>query len=154
MRANDLLAIGEVARRSGLAPSAVRYYEQLGLITSSRTTGDRRRYRRSVLRRIAVIRSAQHVGLGLDDVRRALAGIPVDAAPTRRQWARISAGWRPLLEARIRDLEALRDHLDSCIGCGCLSLRQCALYNPQDALGAGGSGPRRQVAVLDPLGDD
>lgn len=149
MRSNDLLSIGEASARSGLAPSALRYYETLGLITSTRTAGDRRRYRRSVLRRLAVIRSAQNVGLSLDEIAASLAGLPLDAAPTKAQWTRISAAWRPLLEARIRDLEAVRDNLASCIGCGCLSMRQCTLFNPQDELGEHGPGPRRKVPVLD-----
>ena len=149
MKATDLLSIGEVADRSGLAPSALRYYETLGLIVSTRTAGDRRRYRRSVLRRLAVIRSAQNVGLSLEEISASLAGMPVDAAPTKAQWARISAGWRPVLDARIRDLEAVRDNLASCIGCGCLSMRQCSLFNPADELGAQGPGPRRKVPVLD-----
>ena len=149
MRTTDLLSIGEVAHRSGLAPSALRYYETLGLITSSRTAGDRRRYPRSVLRRLAVIRSAQNVGLTLDQVIEALAELAPDAAPTKRQWSRISATWRPLLDKRIADLVAVRDNLDSCIGCGCLSMRQCTLFNPQDELAATGTGPRRKVAILD-----
>ena len=153
MRTTDLLSIGEVAHRSGLAPSALRYYETLGLITSSRTVGDRRRYPRSVLRRLAVIRSAQNVGLTLDEVSEALAELAPDAAPTKRQWSRISATWRPLLDKRIADLVAVRDNLDSCIGCGCLSMRQCTLFNPQDELAATGTGPRRKVAILDE-GDD
>jgi len=149
MRTTDLLSIGEVAHRSGLAPSALRYYETLGLITSSRTAGDRRRYPRSVLRRLAVIRSAQNVGLTLDQVIEALAELAPDAAPTKRQWSRISATWRPLLDKRIADLVAVRDNLDSCIGCGCLSMRQCTLFNPQDELATTGTGPRRKVAILD-----
>jgi len=149
VKTTDVLTIGEVAHRSGLAPSALRYYETLGLIRSSRTVGGQRRYARSVLRRLAVVRSAQNVGLSLDQIIDALSGLDPDAAPTKRQWARISASWRPLLDQRIRDLEAVRDNLDSCIGCGCLSMRQCALFNPQDELGAAGSGPRRKVPVLD-----
>jgi len=149
MKATDVLTIGEVAHRSGLAPSALRYYETLGLIRSTRTVGDQRRYSRSVLRRLAVVRSAQNVGLSLDQIIEALSGLDADAAPTKRQWTRISASWRPLLDQRIRELEAVRDNLDSCIGCGCLSMRQCSLFNPQDGLGSGGSGPRRKVPVLD-----
>ena len=149
MNATDSLSIGEVARRSGLAPSALRYYETRGVITSSRSVGDRRRYPRSVLRRLAVVRSAQNVGLSLDAIVESMAFLGPDAAPTKQQWARISARWRPLLDARIAELQALRDNLDQCIGCGCLSMRQCSLYNPQDELGAQGSGPRRKVAVLD-----
>jgi MerR family redox-sensitive transcriptional activator SoxR len=149
MKTTDLLSIGEVARRSGLAPSAIRYYESLGIIASTRTAGDRRRYRRSVLRRLAVVRSAQNVGLSLEQVMRSFEGLGPEQAPTKRQWSRISATWRPLLQERIRALEAVRDNLDACIGCGCLSMRQCTLYNPQDELGTRGSGPRRKVPVLD-----
>ncbi|HET7901373.1 MAG TPA: redox-sensitive transcriptional activator SoxR [Candidatus Nanopelagicales bacterium] len=154
MKADDLLSIGEVAHRSGLAPSALRYYEDLGLITSTRTAGDRRRYRRAVLRRLAVIRSAQNVGLSLDEIAAALATLHPEEAPTKREWHRISAAWRPALDARIAALQALRANLDTCIGCGCLSMRQCSLYNPQDELGETGPGPRRKVAVLDPAYDD
>jgi len=149
VKATDQLPIGEVSRRSGLAPSALRYYEQLGLIRSTRTAGDRRRYPRSVLRRLAVVRTAQHVGLTLDQIRDSLSTLDIDAAPTKRDWSRISQQWRPLLDERIRELEAVRDNLDNCIGCGCLSMRQCLLYNSQDELGAHGSGPRRQVPILD-----
>ena len=116
MKADDLLAIGEVARRSGLAPSALRYYEDVGLITSTRTAGDRRRYRRAVLRRLAVIRSAQNVGLSLEEIAAALSTLDPQEAPTKREWRRISAAWRPALDARIAALEALRANLDSCIG--------------------------------------
>lgn len=154
MKADDLLSIGEVAHRSGLAPSALRYYEDLGLITSTRTPADRRRYRRAVLRRIAVIRSAQNVGLSLDEISTALAVVGPEDAPTKREWHRMSAAWRPVLDARIAALQALRANLDSCIGCGCLSMRQCTLYNPQDELGDQGPGPRRKVVVLDPAYDD
>ena len=143
MHRNDELTIGEVSRRSGIAPSALRYYESLGLIASTRTTGDRRRYRRAVLRRLAVVRAAQHVGLSLDEVRAAFGGLPVEAAPTPRQWARMSARWRAGLDARIAALVQVRDNLASCVGCGCLSMRQCALYNAQDALSTTGSGARR-----------
>ena len=127
MDRRDLLTIGEVARRSGLAPSALRYYEDRALITSTRTAGDRRRYQRAV---VAVIRAAQRVGLSLDDIGAAFADVPVEAAPTRAQWARMSARWRPVIDQRIADLEKVRDELDGCIGCGCLSLQHCRLYNP------------------------
>ena len=143
MKRGDLLPIGEVAARSGVAPSALRYYESLGLITSTRTPGDRRRYQRAVLRRIAVIQAAQRVGLTLDEIGTAFASLPVDAAPTRRQWARMSRPWQHVIEQRIADLEKVRDDLDGCIGCGCLSLRRCRLYNPDDELGAEGAGSRR-----------
>lgn len=143
MDRSDLLTIGEVADRSGVAASALRYYETLGLIASTRTAGDRRRYRRSVLRRIAVIRAAQRVGLSLTDISEAFATLDPHAAPNRAQWARMSARWRPVIEARIADLERVRDDLTGCIGCGCLSLQRCRLYNPDDVLAAGGTGSRR-----------
>ncbi len=142
MDQGELLPIGEVARRAGVAPSALRYYESLGLIASTRTSGDRRRYRRAVLRRVAVIRAAQRVGLSLDDIGGAFAGLPVEAAPTRAQWSRMAARWRPVLDQRIANLERVRDDLTGCIGCGCLSLRRCRLHNPDDELGGGGSGSR------------
>ncbi len=143
MDRRDLLPIGEVAQRSGVAPSALRYYESMGLITSSRTAGDRRRYERAVLRRVAVIRAAQRVGLSLEEVGAAFADVPPEAAPTRAQWARMSARWRPVLDQRIAELQAVRDDLTGCIGCGCLSLRRCRLYNPDDASGSEGPGARR-----------
>lgn len=139
----DLLTIGQVAQRAGVAPSALRYYESRGLIASTRTSGDRRRYRRTVLRRIAVIRAAQRVGLSLDDIGQAFRSLPPEAAPTRKQWTRMSAQWRPVIEGRIADLQKIRDELTGCIGCGCLSLQRCWLYNPADQLGAEGSGSRR-----------
>ena len=143
-KSTDLLAIGEVARRSGCAPSALRHYETFGLIASHRSAGDRRLYERAVLRRLAVIRAGQRVGLSLDQIRDSLHGIPVHQAPTRQQWRRISARWQPMLTQRIRELEQVRDSLADCVGCGCLSMRQCALYNPQDTLGSDGRpGPHR-----------
>jgi redox-sensitive transcriptional activator SoxR len=143
MDRRDLLTIGEVSARSGLAPSALRYYESLGLISSTRTSGDRRRYRRAVLRRVAVIRAAQQVGLSLEQVRTAFASFSLDVAPSKKDWTRMSAAWKPLLDQRIAELERVRDNLNSCVGCGCLSMTQCRLYNPQDALAAKGSGARR-----------
>jgi MerR family redox-sensitive transcriptional activator SoxR len=144
---NQQLSIGEIAARSGLAPSALRYYEDLGLITSTRTSGDRRRFKRSVLRRVAVIRAAQQVGLTLEEIAAAFARFPVDAALTKAEWSRMSAAWQPLLDRRIADLEKVRDNLNSCVGCGCLSMTKCALYNPQDALASTGVGPRRLFPV-------
>lgn len=143
MDPKDLLTIGEVARRSGVAASALRYYESQGLIASTRTSGDQRRYRRSVLRRVAVIRAAQQVGLSLADIKAAFATIGPEAAPTKREWARMSSAWQPLLERRIAELEQVRDNLSNCVGCGCLSMKQCRLYNPQDTLAATGAGSRR-----------
>ncbi len=139
----DFLSIGEVAQRAGVPPSALRYYESLGLIASTRTSGDRRRYHRAVLRRIAVIQSAQRVGLILEDIGDAFSGVSVDAAPTRAQCTRMAARWRPVIDQRIANLEKVRDELTGCIGCGCLSLQRCRLYNPDDELGGEGSGSRR-----------
>jgi MerR family redox-sensitive transcriptional activator SoxR len=141
-RKDDLLTIGEVAERTGLATSALRYYEAEGLVASTRTSGGQRRYHRDVLRRIAFIRSAQTVGLELDEIRAALDSLPAQRTPTKADWARLSARWRPLLDERIAELERLRDQLTDCIGCGCLSLRACALYNPDDRAARFGPGAR------------
>jgi len=143
VRPNDLLSIGEVSVRSGHAPSALRHYETLGLIASVRTAGNQRRFRRSVLRRLAVVTAGQRVGLTLDDVGRSFAGIDPHSAPNRGQWRRISAAWQPLLDRRIHDLEKVRDNLSNCVGCGCLSMRQCNLYNSQDGFSSTGTGARR-----------
>jgi MerR family redox-sensitive transcriptional activator SoxR len=136
------LAIGEVSERSGLAVSAIRFYEDRGLITSDRTAGGQRRFRRDVLRRLAFIQAAQRVGLTLDDIGAAMAGLPADSGPTGPQWKELSAAWRPMLDERIALLEALRDQLDHCIGCGCLSLERCRLNNPGDRAAGLGAGPR------------
>jgi MerR family redox-sensitive transcriptional activator SoxR len=138
----DLLTIGEVAQRSGLAASAIRFYERQALIHAERTPSGQRRFRRDVLRRIAFIRIAQRVGLSLDEIVTALAGLPVDRAPSQRDWQRLTRGWRERLDQRIVLLEALRSGLTSCIGCGCLSLRTCALSNADDVAAARGSGPQ------------
>ena len=137
-----MLGIGEVVQRTGVADSALRYYERERLIHAERTDGGQRRYPREVLRRIAFIRIAQQVGLSLDTVREALATLPGHRTPTPRDWARLSSAWRPRLDDQIAALVRLRDNLDSCIGCGCLSLKACALYNPADAAAALGAGPR------------
>jgi MerR family redox-sensitive transcriptional activator SoxR len=134
------LTIGELSERSGVAPSAIRYYEELGLVSSRRTTGNQRRYARATLRRLAFIRTAQRVGLTLDEIDRALATLPSGRTPTKADWTRLSRGWRPRLDAQIHQLERLRDTLDSCIGCGCLSLRRCALSNPGDEVADRGPG--------------
>ncbi|MEY2418610.1 MAG: MerR family transcriptional regulator, redox-sensitive transcriptional activator SoxR [Actinomycetota bacterium] len=136
------LSIGEVADRAGLAPSALRFYEKEGLIHSDRTEGGQRRYHRDVLRLIAFIRAAQRVGLTLDDIRDALRTLPERKVPTAADWARLSKSWRPLLDRRIEEMQRLRDRLDSCIGCGCLSLKTCALSNPQDVAASQGPGAR------------
>ncbi len=136
------LSIGEVADRTGVAPSALRFYETEGLIASDRSEGGQRRFHREMLRRVAFIRVAQRVGLSLQDIRSALSLLPEGRTPTKKDWARLSQAWRPRLDEQIAVLERLRDQLDSCIGCGCLSLRRCSLYNPDDRAAALGSGPR------------
>jgi MerR family redox-sensitive transcriptional activator SoxR len=147
-RPTAALTIGEVAERTGVATSALRYYEQQGLIASQRTSGNQRRYQREVLRRVAFIKVAQTVGLDLDEIAAALATLPAGRAPTKADWERISRACRPLLDDRIDQLTRLRGELTECIGCGCLSLRACALYNPSDRAGRRGAGPRYL------LGDD
>jgi MerR family redox-sensitive transcriptional activator SoxR len=137
-----LLPIADFARRAGVKASALRYYEDEGLIKSARSAGGRRHYPKAELRRIAFIRAAQAVGLTLDEIRGALAGLPDRRTPTKEDWARLSRGWRPLLDERIAALTRLRDTLDNCIGCGCLSLKACALYNPDDAAAKRGAGAR------------
>jgi MerR family redox-sensitive transcriptional activator SoxR len=136
------LAIGEVAERSGLAVSAIRFYEDKGLITSTRTAGGQRRFRRDVLRRLAFVQAAQRVGLTLDEIGAAIDRLPADAGPTAPEWRELSESWRPLLDERIALLEALRDQLDHCIGCGCLSLERCKLSNPGDRAARLGAGAR------------
>lgn len=142
MVAEALLTIGELAARSGVATSALRFYEDQGLITAARTSGNQRRYGRPMLRRVAVIRAAQRVGLRLEEVRAALDVLPDGRTPNKADWTRLSAAWRERLESRIEELQALRDQLTDCIGCGCLSLKRCRLRNPQDAVAAEGPGPR------------
>ncbi|WP_312320237.1 redox-sensitive transcriptional activator SoxR [Stenotrophomonas sp.] len=137
------LSVGEVARRSGVAVSALHFYERKGLIHSLRTAGNQRRYGREVLRRLAVIRVAQRVGLPLEAVANAFAAVPENKTPTKAEWARMSALWKEELDARIEQLRLLRDQLTDCIGCGCLSLKKCRLANPGDALGEQGDGAQR-----------
>jgi MerR family redox-sensitive transcriptional activator SoxR len=136
------LSIGEVADRAGIAPSALRFYEKEGLIHSDRSDGNQRRYHRDVLRLVAFIRAAQRVGLTLDDIRGALSTLPEGKVPTASDWTRLSKSWRPLLDRRIEEMQRLRDRLDSCIGCGCLSLKTCALSNPHDVAAEEGPGAR------------
>jgi len=137
------ITIGQLSERSGVATSALRYYEDQGLISSERTTGNQRRYAQATLRRVAFIRSAQRVGLSLDEIRDALATLPDGRTPTKADWTRLSRSWRPRLEEQIRSIERLRDNLDGCIGCGCLSLQKCSLMNPGDVLAQYGPGPVR-----------
>ncbi len=139
---NVYLKIGEAARRSGVAPSTLRFYETRGLVASRRGAGNHRVYHRSVLRRIAIIRVAQTLGLSLNEIGLALATLPDTRSPTRRDWQRLSRKWRNHLDQRIRSLELLRDRLTGCIGCGCLSLQRCSLYNAGDMAAELGSGPR------------
>ncbi|WP_341718140.1 redox-sensitive transcriptional activator SoxR [Micromonospora sp. FIMYZ51] len=138
----EALTIGQLAARSGVAPSALRYYERLGLIRADRTGGNQRRYHRGELRRVAFIRIAQQVGISLEEIRAALDSLPAARTPTADDWTQISTVWRDRLTEKIRLLNRLRDDLDGCIGCGCLSLRRCSLYNPEDQLSDEGPGPR------------
>lgn len=147
MDAKDLLTIGEVAHRSGFPQSALRYYEREGLLSTTRTSGGQRRYERSVLRRLAFIRAARTIGVGLEEVREGLDQLPDGRTPTKSDWSRLSKSWRGRLDEQIQALVALRDGLDSCIGCGCLSLQRCRLYNPEDRVSELGAGAR----LLPPL---
>lgn len=142
MLAQDM-SVGDVARRSGVAVSALHFYERKGLISSLRTSGNQRRYARDVLRRLAVIRVAQRVGMPLEAVARAFESLPQGRAPTKADWAKLSARWQVELEERIHMLQLLCDELTGCIGCGCLSLKRCRLANPDDVLGERGDGPMR-----------
>lgn len=135
------LGIGEVAARSGLAVSALHFYESKGLIRAARSAGNQRRYPRSILRRVAFIRIAQRVGIPLAAIADALQALPAERTPTVADWRRLSRGWKDELDARILALTQLRDQLDGCIGCGCLSLKACPLRNAQDALSQEGPGP-------------
>ncbi len=144
---SELLTIGDVARRSGVAASALRFYEERGLISSERAGSGHRRYRRPVLRRIAFIVFAQRVGLTLDEIGAELAKLPPDRAPNRRDWSRLSSKWTARIDDRIAELERLRDSLGDCIGCGCLSLDRCKLANPGDRAAAYGPGPSRWISA-------
>lgn len=138
----EWLTIGEVARRSGVATSALRFYETRGLIESERSDGNQRRYPRPILRRVALIRAGQEVGLTLGEVAKALQTLPHDKTPTKADWGRLSRSWRYRLDNQIAELQALRNDLSDCIGCGCLSLKSCAIFNPGDAASGLGTGPR------------
>jgi MerR family redox-sensitive transcriptional activator SoxR len=136
------LTIGELAARSGLAASALRFYEERGLIRAERSPAGHRRYARSTLRRLGFVILAQRVGLTLDEIRASLAALPGDRVPDRDDWARLTGTWRARIDERIDELEGLRGSLTECIGCGCLSLDRCALANPDDRAGRSGTGPR------------
>jgi MerR family transcriptional regulator, redox-sensitive transcriptional activator SoxR len=136
------LSIGAVSERTGVAHSALRFYEAEGLIQATRSTGGQRRYPRDVLRRVSFIRIAQQVGLSLEEIRTALSSLPDNRTPNKHDWERLSTSWRPRLDAQIAMLERLRDRLTGCIGCGCLSLQACRLLNPGDAAAERGPGPR------------
>jgi MerR family redox-sensitive transcriptional activator SoxR len=139
---SELLTIGELSERSGVASSALRFYEERGLISSERASSGHRRFARPVIRRVAFIVFAQRVGLSLDEIGRELAKLPADRVPRRRDWSKLSTAWSARIEERIAELERLRAGLTECIGCGCLSLDRCKLANPGDRAGAGGPGPR------------
>lgn len=142
------LTVGQLAQRSGVAASALRYYEQLGLVSSVRTPAGHRRYDRSVLRRVAFIVFAQKIGLTLDEVAHELGRLPHNRVPTKSHWAALGKTWTSAIDARIAQLEVLRDSLDSCIGCGCLSLRRCKMVNPGDEAARSGPGPREWLRGL------
>lgn len=142
---DSMLSVGELSRRSGIAVSALHFYEAKGLIASTRTAGNQRRYPRDTLRRLAVIQVAQQVGVPLRAIGEALQTLPSSRTPTRSDWKRLSSRWHADLSERIAQLTRLRDTLDGCIGCGCLSIDRCRLYNPRDTLASEGAGPRRLI---------
>ena len=145
------LTVGEAAERCGVATSALRFYEKRGLIQPIRTSGNQRRYHPSMLRRISVIRVAQTLGLTLEEIAAALATLPDNRTPTKRDWERLSTRWQAQLDQRIQQMQHLRDNLSGCIGCGCLSLKVCTLFNPDDQVAEEGSGPRY---LLETAGDE
>ena len=132
MQLPELVSIGEVSRRTGVATSALRFYESIGLIESQRTEGNQRRFERAVIRRVALVKAAQRAGIPLNEIGRAMSSLPVDRAPARADWERFSRLWEKDLEARIARLTRIKDDLTGCIGCGCLSIDNCALINPED----------------------
>lgn len=142
MHKPDLLAIGELAERTGCSVSAIRFYEARGLLSALRNRGGQRRFLRSDIRRLSFIRIAQQLGFSIEEIGAQLAGLPMGRTPTQADWTRISRGFRKTLDARIETLTLLRDRLDGCIGCGCLSMKKCALFNPGDRIAARGAGPR------------
>jgi MerR family transcriptional regulator, redox-sensitive transcriptional activator SoxR len=148
------LGIGELARRSGLAPSAIRFYEDRGLIAAERTAGGKRVFPRHTLRRLAVLSAGQRAGLTLAEIKSAFATLPIDRAPTQAEWSALSSSWLDAVDARIRELQTLREDLGGCIGCGCLSLTRCALFNPGDEAAAEGPGSRWLRRARDARDDD
>ncbi len=154
---DDLMTIGEMSARTGVAASALRYYEELGLVSSVRTGGNQRRYPRHMLRRVSLIAVAKRLGMPLSDVKEAFGEVPMEYTPSHADWQKASRRWKRKLEERRRAIERLEHELTGCIGCGCLSLKACALLNPDDALAATGAGPRRLEDVVedgDGAGDD
>lgn len=141
-----MLTIGEVAERAGVATSALRFYEDRGFIHSERTAGNQRRFPRSVIRIVSVIKAGQAVGLDLADIQRALDELPEGRVPTKKDWSRMSRAWSAELDDRIAQMQRLRADLDGCIGCGCLSLQSCAIFNPEDAAASLGDGPRYLIS--------
>jgi MerR family redox-sensitive transcriptional activator SoxR len=150
---SEPLTIGEVAQRSGVATSALRFYEERGLIESERTGAGHRRYPRPILRRIAFIVFAQRIGLSLEEIRAELSKLPAHRAPTRRDWAKLSSTWSGRIDERIAELERLKAGLTECIGCGCLSLDRCKLANPGDRAASRGAGPRYWIGDTRPAGE-
>ncbi|ALD12013.1 redox-sensitive transcriptional activator SoxR [Clavibacter capsici] len=140
---DELLTVGEMTRRTGVAASALRFYEDLGLIAAERTAGNQRRYARHMLRRVSLITVAKRLGIPLADVQATFDDVPLDRPPSHADWQRASRRWKRLLEERRQGIERLERELTGCIGCGCLSMRACGLLNPDDALGDRGAGPRR-----------
>lgn len=149
----DRVTIGELAARSGMAPSALRYYEDLGLIASVRTSGGQRRYARATLRRVAFIRAARQVGLSLDEAGQAMARLPVDRAPNARERSQVARIWEDRVDEQIAALQRLKERLSGCVGCGCLSLRKCRLYNPHDQAAQAGAGARYLLGDVDAVED-
>ena len=147
------MTIGEIARRAGVATSALRFYEAEGLIHSERNESGHRRYHADVLRRVSFIRTAQLVGLSLGEIREALSSLPDERTPNSRDWAQLARSWQPILDQRIKLLTRMRDQLDSCIGCGCLSLTSCGLWNPDDVAATTGDGPRYLLSDDRPYDD-
>jgi len=145
VRAHDHLTIGQIARRTGLSVSAIRFYESKELIAPDRNAGGQRRYLRSDIRRLSFVLIAQQLGFSIEQIKVQLQALPHERTPTQRDWSRMSRNFRTVLDERIATLQRLRDRLDGCIGCGCLSLRKCALYNPHDEAGERGTGPRHVI---------